>query len=346
MAKTKYFEVLAAAAGALVAVALLGLVLVLVKPQTAGAALPGTNGKIAYVAWDGNDTEIFTIDPTGGMPFPVTKNNVNDRDPSYSPDGTEIAFSGHGGLAPTPADLVDFEIITIPANGGNPFQVTQTPAGFPGFPASDEQDPSYSPDGKKIAYSRDRGTGDSDIFTKPASGGISGDTGQITFGVGPTDDSAPSWSATRNEIAYQGFAGYDREIFTVDAKYAGLNPGAGGPVNTPRQVTHNNLSDISPDYRPDGNKIVYSVYDGNDLEIFSVLRFPLFGGLWLTPTQITDNNTDDLHPVYSPNAQQIAYSGFDGNDFEIFTIPATGGTRSQVTNSPTNEVQPSWQPRP
>jgi hypothetical protein len=46
MAKIKHFGPLAAAAGALVAVAL--LVLVVVKPQPAKAAFPGQNGKIAF----------------------------------------------------------------------------------------------------------------------------------------------------------------------------------------------------------------------------------------------------------------------------------------------------------
>jgi hypothetical protein len=48
MAQTKHFGPLAAAAGALVAVTSLVLVLVLVNPQPAGAAFPGANGKIAF----------------------------------------------------------------------------------------------------------------------------------------------------------------------------------------------------------------------------------------------------------------------------------------------------------
>jgi hypothetical protein len=48
MANTRHFGALATAAGALEAVALLVLMLVLFNPQTAGAAFPGTNGSIAY----------------------------------------------------------------------------------------------------------------------------------------------------------------------------------------------------------------------------------------------------------------------------------------------------------
>jgi hypothetical protein len=94
------FRGVAAAAGALVAVAMLVLMLVVVNPQPAGAALPGANGRIAYVASDGttvNDSEIFTIPASGGtdaIRTQVTHNTLPDRHPSWSPAGTTIAYSG------------------------------------------------------------------------------------------------------------------------------------------------------------------------------------------------------------------------------------------------------------
>jgi hypothetical protein len=61
MTKTNPLGVLAAVAGAaLVAVGLLVLMLV-VEVSPAEATLPGKNGKIAYLGFDGNDPEIYTI---------------------------------------------------------------------------------------------------------------------------------------------------------------------------------------------------------------------------------------------------------------------------------------------
>jgi hypothetical protein len=124
MAKTKHFGPLAAAAGVLVAVALLVLMLVVVNPQTAEAAFPGANGRIAYVGSDPapgqGDFEIYTIPSTGGTPFQVTFNNRDDFYPVYSPDGTKIAYSG----ADEAAGQIDWEIFTINASGGGKFQVT------------------------------------------------------------------------------------------------------------------------------------------------------------------------------------------------------------------------------
>jgi hypothetical protein len=57
-AKTDHFGApLAAAAGVLVAVGL--VVLMVVEARPAGAAFPGQNGRITYAGYDGNDFEIW-----------------------------------------------------------------------------------------------------------------------------------------------------------------------------------------------------------------------------------------------------------------------------------------------
>lgn len=114
MANTKHFGALAAAAGALVAVGLVVLImLVVVEVGPAEAAFPGQNGKIAYSGSDG-DFEIYTIDPSGGEKFKVTNNTESDVNPDYSPDGQKIAYAGRDGLTPN----ADYEIYTINASGG------------------------------------------------------------------------------------------------------------------------------------------------------------------------------------------------------------------------------------
>ena len=165
MANTNYFSgALAAAAGALVTVGLLVLMLVEVQARPVGTTLTGQNGKIAYYAVDnessgGIDSEIYTIVPTGGTPFNVTNNNTKDGAPSYSPDGKRIAYRGYDGN--------DFEIYTINARGGGGrFQVTYNTSG------KDEFNPVYSPDGKKIAYTSSDGN-DFEIYTINVGGGVS-----------------------------------------------------------------------------------------------------------------------------------------------------------------------------
>jgi Tol biopolymer transport system component len=181
MAKTNHFlGALAAAGGALVAVGLLVLMLVVVQAGPAGATLTGQNGKIAYAVDDGSsggiDSEIYTSNPTGGKPFNVTNNDTNDGAPSYSPDGKRIAYSGWDGN--------DSEIYTINARGGGGrFQVTYNVTG------KDEFNPDYSPNGKKIAYSGSSKT-DYEIYTINVGGG-----GKSRVTNNDTLDDYPSWGS-------------------------------------------------------------------------------------------------------------------------------------------------------
>jgi hypothetical protein len=82
MTKTNPFGALAASGGALLAVGLLVLIMV-VEPRPAEATFPGQNGRIAYVGYDGNDDEIYKIDHNGGTPVKVTKNETSEDGPSW-----------------------------------------------------------------------------------------------------------------------------------------------------------------------------------------------------------------------------------------------------------------------
>jgi hypothetical protein len=86
MVKTNTLGALAAAAGALVAVGLLMLMLLMSEPHPADAILlPGLRGKIAYQGYDGNDWEIYKINAGGGGGGRVrlTDNSTNDKAPSW-----------------------------------------------------------------------------------------------------------------------------------------------------------------------------------------------------------------------------------------------------------------------
>ena len=84
MVKSSNFVVLVAA-GVLGAAGLLALIMLAVHERSAEATSPGKPGKIAYSAYDGNDSEIYTIDLGGGNALKVTDNDSNDSQPDYAP---------------------------------------------------------------------------------------------------------------------------------------------------------------------------------------------------------------------------------------------------------------------
>jgi hypothetical protein len=84
------------------------LVLGLLLASAASAAFPGENGRIVYQGFDGNDYEIYTIDPSGGTITQLTDNAGYDGQPAYSPDGKNISYVGEtkGELTSSPSRLL------------------------------------------------------------------------------------------------------------------------------------------------------------------------------------------------------------------------------------------------
>jgi Tol biopolymer transport system component len=205
-------------------------VVLLMVSEKAEATFPGKNGRIAYSGYDGNDYEIYTINVNGGDKFQVTNNNTDDYSPSYSPKAKRIAYVGY--------DRNDAEIYTIKAGGRGKVKLTHN--------NTDEAAPSYSPDGKRIAYmvSKGNATGHTEIYTIYIGGG--GKTKVTTGGQ-------PSYSPNGKKLVYWDYHKTaanphpDTELYTINV--------SGGDKS---QLTHNNNDEFTPDYSPDGKRIVFA----------------------------------------------------------------------------------------
>src|SRR5829696_4965134 len=176
MAKTNHLRALAAATGMLVAVGMLMLIMLVVEARTAEATFTGKNGKIAYRCHDGKDYEICTIKPDGGGRVQLINNATNDCEPSYSPSGKKIVYSGQDG------PKGDYEIYTINAGGGgNKVPLTDN--------GTNDHGPSYSPSGQRIAY-YSGAEPTREIYTITPDGG-----GRVQVTNNNRDDLEPSWGS-------------------------------------------------------------------------------------------------------------------------------------------------------
>ena len=269
MAKTNHFWALAAAAGALVAVGLVVLMMVVVETRPAEATFPGKNGRIVFERDLVLSSHIFTINPDGsGLEMISTR--LFGGDPAWSPDGKKIAFSGRtSGLQ----RRSHYDIYVVNANGSSLKRITESP--------TYDFNPSFSPDGKKIAFDRYGEKGPNTVCRQSCIYTIRVDgTGlkRLTGSKAIAED--PDWSPNGKKIAYVSYDGrHDSEISTINA--------SGG---TPFKVTNNDTHDSSPSYSPDGTKIAYASYDGLDSEIYTINAT---GG---TPVQVTYAPTDDWAP--------------------------------------------------
>jgi len=256
---------------------------VLAVSREAEATFPGKNGKIAYVAWGFTSAaaEIYTINPGRGGKTQITHSyNATEFSPSYSPNGKKIAYTAPEGVD---WDGSDSEIYTINAGGGGKIQLRGGKIQLT-HNNTEDYDPSYSPDGKKIVY------------------------------------------------------GNDGELYTIDVR-------TGHRV----QLTHNNKADYDPDYSPDGKRIAYTGSDTfGDLNVdkaeSDIYTIKAGGG---DKTHVTNtDNVDEFQPSYSPDGKKIALNVYKGND-EIYTIDVGGGGKTNLTNTDNvDEYMPSWGSRP
>ncbi len=139
------------------------------------------DGRIAFVSERGGDQDILVMDSDGSNQLDVSRNPWPDDFPAWSPDGDLIAYVGYLHRA-DPLTLGDgnAEIYVVAADGSSNRRVSRH--------AAWDGDPSWSPDGSAIAFTRR--TDEASVHVMSLDG-----TGDRTLeGVsGPANDCCPTW---------------------------------------------------------------------------------------------------------------------------------------------------------
>jgi len=129
--------------------------------------------KIAFTSNRDNNKEIYVMNVDGSNPTRLTNNSLSDQTPDWSPDGMKLAFSQNSGCITLPnGEVLCFSssIFVMNADGSNQTLLT----GGSVFTSSDAADPTWSPDGTKIAFQGSQVAGStsrSEIFVINANGG-------------------------------------------------------------------------------------------------------------------------------------------------------------------------------
>jgi len=216
---------------------------------------------------------------------------------SWNPDGTRLAFDSNR----SDPDLTDDEwpndVFTMNADGTDVVQVTHS-GGFAG-------DPSWSPDGRWIAFESDFG----DYFAKAGIWVSRPDGSHLRRVTAPADvhdgywDTAPQFSPDGKRLVFTRFTAYDDDgdateaslyVVDVDGTHA-------------RQLT--STADLIPgdaNWSPNGKTLTFEAYGPvpNGGNVYTV------GADGKHPRNLTDNDPSyqgAADPVYSPDGHLVMY---------------------------------------
>ena len=232
----------------------------------------------------------------------------------------QIAFtSGRDGNA---------EIYVMDADGKNQRRLTHHPA--------EDGWPSWSPDGKKIAFSSYRNGGNIQIFVMDSDG-----QHPIRLSDGANDKN-PAWSPDGQKIAFTGYrdeglpgAVWTIQIYVMDSDGKNRKRLTNGPANN-----------LVPSWSPDGQRIAFVSTRHEATEIY------VMNADGSKQERLTNNRVDDDYPSWSPDGQKIAFSsslvfaGFDvqEGDYEIYLMDTDGSNRRKLTDNVVQDTHSSWSP--
>jgi len=287
-----------------------GVTLGLAAP--AEAAWPGADAEIAYVSTQDGNLEIYTVAADGSGQVNLTNHPARDQDPSWSPDGSRIAWSSSAGGAHQ-------DIWVMNADGSQ--RANYTPEADTTGAAGTGVQPSWSPDGSAIAFASN-----GDVWVTPDDP-AAGATNLTEDPALPAAGGEPAWSPDGTQIAYVRGA----DIWVMNADGTGktqLTTSTGG-LGTER----------APDWSPDGAHLVCE-------RSGQIWRMRSDG----TRRQVIAAGADQggTRPAWSPSGTKIVfsssgYTALNGPDL-FFMNP--DGTDVQRLPMPAAlaDTDPTWRP--
>jgi len=243
-------------------------------------------------------TDLWILDLATGASKPLTTHEANETQPTWSPDGSRLAFvSGRAEGS---------QIFLLDMSGGEARQLTQVKPGAGAI--------AWSPDGQRIAFlssalteAERKAKEEKEKAEKEAA-----EAPRLADGGKVLDTAEPEQVIENLFFRRDGSPGYlslDRtHIWTVPV-------GDDFPAEATR-ITHGDYNDGPPVWSADGKTIFFGATRKPDAEYTlsdsEVYRVPADGSA--EPQALTSRYGPDGSPMVSPDGRWVAYFGFDESE--------------------------------
>lgn len=231
-------------------------------------------------------------------------------DSMSSIDATSLADA----TTPAPDSTISTDALVI--SPGIPVQLT--------FDSANDQNPLWSPDGSKIAFSTQRAHGNFDIWIMNSDG-----SAQSSLTSLPDNDAVnlpgSAWCQQTDRIVFSSDMSGPEDVWSVKSDGTGL-----------QQHATTAFQDYEPSWSPTCDRIAFQSQRSGNWDIYTIKA----DGTDLR--RLTTDPADDWNPNWSPISDEIIFQSFRTGQWKLWKVPASGGQPSQVTTGSSEDTDCSW----
>lgn len=320
--------------------------------------------RLAFIRLNGARATIYTIPSLGGQEKKIIDveglvPNVLEPDndaPAWSPAGNWLAY------AAKPSEEEPFQILLVDPQTREKQVLTTPPAGSRG-----DLNPSFSPDGRQVAFVRGSGSKHSglDIWIQDLGGQpprqLTSQGYELCYGL--------SWMPGGKELLFTAGFLFGQRLFRMDLAegvprpLTGLGEGSwfasvsgqrmaylrvsGSPPNVwrvpgrlatdrtapPQELIRSSYLDMNSAFSFDGKRIAFQSQRSGRPQIW------VSDAHGADPFQLTDVKTQAGTPRWSPDGSKITFDSFDSGNSDIYVVQVDDGSVVRMTAHPAKDSQ-------